>query len=95
MSHFVYILLSIKSDIYYVGQSADIASRLVAHNYSSSDSFTSKHRPWSLFTAVLVPSRSVAVRLEKYLKKKNRQFLFRFATQIELQKWVVNKYTND
>ncbi|MCB0611642.1 MAG: GIY-YIG nuclease family protein, partial [Lewinella sp.] len=46
--HFVYILYSEGSQIYYVGQTPDLSTRLLFHNELSEKSFTSRHRPWEL-----------------------------------------------
>ena len=76
--HYLYILYSESSDIYYVGQTDDIDLRLKHHNFSDQLTFTSKHRPWELKTLFTVESRSVAMTLEKFIKKqKSRKFIER------------------
>jgi putative endonuclease len=66
--HYLYILYSPSADQYYVGQTPDMETRLLFHNYLSETSFTSRHRPWHLKRAIAVSSRSEAVRLENYIK---------------------------
>ena len=75
-SHFLYFLYSSNSDIYYVGESADVHLRLLFHNHLSANSFTAKHRPWTILKAVDVNSRSRARKIERYIKKrKSRKFI--------------------
>ncbi|MBS1765358.1 MAG: GIY-YIG nuclease family protein [Bacteroidetes bacterium] len=69
----VYVLLSLKSNIYYVGQTADLDERIIQHNFSATDSFTSKHRPWELKASIPVDNLSKAIRIEKYIKKQKRK----------------------
>ncbi|MCE7955616.1 MAG: hypothetical protein DYH00_08130 [Bacteroidetes bacterium CHB6] len=42
----VYMLFSTKSNIFYVGQTSDLDERIIQHNETAIDNFTSKHRPW-------------------------------------------------
>jgi len=48
MKYHVYILYSPKFDKYYIGQSANLEARIIAHNTQDKASFTSKYRPWLL-----------------------------------------------
>ena len=66
--HYVYILYSNKSDIYYVGISNDVELRLQFHNHISTSSFTSKHRPWTLEASISVPTQAHAIRVERYMQ---------------------------
>ena len=69
-SHFVYFLYSPSSDIYYVGESGNVDLRLSFHNHLNPNSFTAKHRPWTLLKAVDVHTRSRARKIEQYIKKR-------------------------
>lgn len=74
--HYLYILYSASSDKYYVGQTPDLETRLLFHNELSEDSYTSKHRPWELVCSIEVPSRSEAMKLERYVKgRKSRRYI--------------------
>ena len=95
MKCYVYILHSPSSDKFYVGQTANLEQRLLEHNETSTKSFTSKYRPWILKTSFEMPSRSAAMKLEKYLKKKNRAFLQRAFDDIPLQEYLLNKFSSD
>ena len=73
---YVYILFSASADKFYVGQTDNLDLRLKFHNNLSENSFTAKYRPWILKRAIPVQSRSQAVRLEKYIKRrKSKRFI--------------------
>ena len=82
---FVYILQSENTEQYYVGHTDDPERRLMEHNESPHNTYTSKHRPWKLMARIAVnDNRSDAMALEKYIKgKKRRSFIERI---IERQK---------
>jgi putative endonuclease len=46
--HYLYILYSQGSNLYYVGISTDAFTRLDIHNTTDRDTFISRHRPWEL-----------------------------------------------
>ncbi|MCB9303052.1 MAG: GIY-YIG nuclease family protein [Lewinellaceae bacterium] len=78
--HFVYILYSEGADIFYVGQTPDLHTRLLFHNKLSLNSFTSKHRPWTLLRSITVNNRSEAIILERYIKgRKSKDYIQRLA----------------
>ncbi len=59
-----------KSDIFYIGYSADPYKRIEQHNSSPFASFTSKHRPWTLVAVFSAgESRGFAMKMEKEFKK--------------------------
>jgi putative endonuclease len=73
----VYVLLSEKSAIRYVGMTQDLERRLKEHN-SGKSKFTSGHMPWRvIYTELFSDSKSARTR-EKYLKTgAGRRFLDR------------------
>ena len=77
MEWFVYILYSENGNIYYIGQTNNVARRLYKHNHSNTQ-FTSKYKPWVLKCVIEKPSRSEAIRLEKKLKNLTRERLDTF-----------------
>ena len=93
--HFVYILYSPSSDIYYVGESDNVTVRMNFHNLLNPHSFTSKHRPWSLKKTIPVSSRSIARKIERYIKKrKSRKFIISLINNdIAVQK-LITKFSN-
>ena len=68
--HFVYILYSPSADKYYVGQTENLELRLQFHNELSEHSYTSNYRPWDLKLSIPVLNRSMAMRIEKHIKKR-------------------------
>ena len=66
---YVYILYSETIKRYYVGQTADIESRLERHNNGYVKS-TKRGLPWKLVYKIEVHSRSEALILERKIKKR-------------------------
>jgi putative endonuclease len=67
MSYYVYILESIKTKKYYIGQTEDLESRLKRHNNGSNKS-TKSGAPWELKCWKMHKTRSEAVQEEMKLK---------------------------
>ena len=88
---FVYVLFSSIYDKFYIGQTANLESRLEQHN-STGNGFTSKYRPWTLFRNLNVENRSQAMKIEKYLKKKDRNFIRRLATDEDLIEYIKHRF---
>lgn len=66
--HYVYLLRSLADPTQtYVGYSADLRTRLCAHNAGGSP-HTSKHRPWKLVTYLAFSEKNPALAFERYLK---------------------------
>ena len=73
---YVYILFSHQSQIYYVGSTEDYKRRLLEHNSTLKNKFTSKHAPWELKLVLLFKSRSEAMKFERMIKKqKSKLFI--------------------
>ncbi|MEZ4982856.1 MAG: GIY-YIG nuclease family protein [Saprospiraceae bacterium] len=72
----VYILYSTGFDKFYIGQTSDITTRLEFHNHISETSFTSRYRPWDLAWSLEVPNQKIAMKIERFIKKKkSRSYL--------------------
>jgi putative endonuclease len=67
MKYYVYILVSLKSGIRYVGMTEDVEKRLEQHNKGKSK-FTKGHIPWELKYFEELETRIKAREREKYLK---------------------------
>ena len=75
MPFFLYILHSQKIDRYYIGVSADVESRLQAHN-SASKGWTTRGRPWHLVFKRQFAEKMTAQKWERWLKnQKSRKLL--------------------
>ena len=90
---YVYILHSIGSGKYYIGQTNNIERRLYEHNEGEESSYTSKFRPWKLLVCIPVDTRSAAVKIERYLKKKPRVYIDRVVSEKELQDYIVHRFS--
>jgi predicted GIY-YIG superfamily endonuclease len=65
---FVHIIRSVDHpDHRYVGVSADVATRLAAHNAGQNRS-TARWRPWALDVCIEFRTKRLAMRFERYLK---------------------------
>ena len=72
---FVYVLISQKNKRIYIGQTADLEKRILAHNKGFCFS-TKPYRPWAIGHSEVLGSRSKAVIRERYLKSAaGRRFL--------------------
>ena len=67
MSHFVYIIKSLKDDKYYIGETADLNRRLFEHNEGWVKS-TKYRRPFILIYFEELESRKFALIREKQIK---------------------------
>ncbi|HAD82889.1 MAG: hypothetical protein A2509_09865 [Candidatus Edwardsbacteria bacterium RIFOXYD12_FULL_50_11] len=75
MSYFVYVLKSISVETRYIGSSADINERLVAHN-NGKCKYTRNRRPWVLVYSEEFATLADAMKRERYLKTgQGREFL--------------------
>ena len=73
---YVYILYSISSDKFYIGQSEDPWERLAHHNNDEKDTFTAKYRPWELKAIFKVgDTRTEALKVESFIKKQKSRKL--------------------
>jgi predicted GIY-YIG superfamily endonuclease len=64
----VYVLRSERDPArHYVGQTADVASRLADHNAGGS-AHTAKYRPWRLAVSIEFETQNQATAFERYLK---------------------------
>jgi putative endonuclease len=73
--YYTYVLRSAVKNMLYKGSTEDIQRRLLEHN-SAMTNFTSKYRPWELVYFETFPTRSEAIRSEKFFKTgRGREFL--------------------
>jgi putative endonuclease len=74
MEFIVYILKSELDDTYYIGYTIDLNRRLSEHN-SGKSKYTSGKMPWKVVYYERFPTRTEALKREKFLKKqRNRTF---------------------
>ncbi|MFL5729985.1 MAG: GIY-YIG nuclease family protein [Cytophagaceae bacterium] len=84
--YFIYILYSPSFDKYYVGYTHDYSQRLISHNTTDRNTFTSKYRPWEIKALFQVGDvEAKPVRIEKFIKRqKSKAFLIRLIEGCEL-----------
>jgi len=75
--YYIYIIYSKSADRYYIGYSNDTERRLEEHNTKPFNTYTSKHRPWTMKAAFPVSEdRGQAMKIERYLKRlKSRKII--------------------
>ncbi len=75
--YYIYILYSAVHDKYYVGQTNDLERRLLEHNESPRNSYTSKYRPWKMIRSFEIgESLGLARKVENHIKRqKSKAFL--------------------
>ena len=91
--HYVYILYSEKHDKFYVGQTADLQTRLLFHNELAQNSFTSKYRPWSIACSIPVENASIATRMERYIKKrKSKTYIQKLVKEEKTRQKLISRF---
>ncbi|CAN5188135.1 hypothetical protein BH09BAC3_BH09BAC3_01720 [soil metagenome] len=78
---YVYILTSKIDASFYIGQTNDLAARLLRHN-TGKENYTSRKLPWEILWSAEGESRSAAMKLERKLKNmKSRKGINEFISQ--------------
>ena len=72
MSYFVYMLISIKKNITYVGYTSNLKKRIELHNNGKVAKFT-RGRKWKLIFFEKLSTKNEAISREYYIKK-NRKY---------------------
>ena len=67
MSHFVYVLRSLKSGRRYIGSTSDLTKRLQNHNAGKVRS-TKFYRPYEIIYREVFPTKTEALKREKFFK---------------------------
>ena len=83
MSFFIYIIFSASIDKYYVGYSTNPWIRIEQHNTNTKDKFTGRTSDWELKAVFEVMNKSVAVRLERFIKKQKSRALIERLCQFD------------
>ncbi len=73
---YLYVLHSPEFNIYYTGSSEDPWARLLQHNTTDKNTFTTKYRPWILVAVFSCgPTRSEALKIERWVKQQKSRKL--------------------
>ncbi len=83
MPFFVYVLESLKTGNFYIGQTGhELTDRLQEHN-NGENIATKGRRPWKLVSYCSFQTRREAIKYEKYLKSlKNKKYLRQYIKEI-------------
>jgi putative endonuclease len=75
--HQIYILKSLKSGQYYVGETSNIDQRMVFHNSMESNTNSTKSGiPWEIKYIIEVQDRNIALKIESHIKSmKSRVYI--------------------
>ncbi len=65
--HYVYIIRSLSSGRFYIGETSNLQDRLIRHNQNRSKA-TKNRGPWKIVIYCVVQNKSQAVKLERKLK---------------------------
>ena len=92
----VYILKSVKAESYYVGQTDNLERRIQEHNFLSTDSYTSKFRPWEIVAQINCgDTRGDALKVERYIKRQKRKAFIQIVIEKQQDEdflqWLRNK----
>ena len=92
---FVYILYSISTDRFYIGQTENLEERLIQHNtVYFKNSYTHSVKDWVVFHKIECVSREQAVRIELHIKKaKKRNYLLDLKSYPEIGDKLLIKYS--
>ena len=66
--YYVYILYSADFNKSYVGYSQNIERRMREHNFTETQGFTLRYRPWVLIYTETLETKTDALKREKYYK---------------------------
>ena len=81
MEYYVYVLESVSTGRYYIGQTADVSSRLVRHNAGYVKS-TKGRGPWRVKFSKCFTTRAEAMRVEQKLK--------RMKSRKRVEQWIIS-----
>jgi putative endonuclease len=94
--HFVYVIISLKTGRFYVGESSDVERRLAIHN----DRLLNKNStisgiPWELYLTIECKNRSQALKIEQHIKQmKSRTYIQNLLKYPEMREKLLEKYSD-
>jgi putative endonuclease len=94
--NFVYILKSLKTNTFYIGETYDIDQRLLYHNDPIlNQNSTKKGIPWEQFLILKVENRAIARRIEEHIKRmKSRKYIENLKQYPEMQTKLISSISN-
>ncbi|MBC6997304.1 GIY-YIG nuclease family protein [Cytophaga sp. FL35] len=93
--HYVYVIQSEKTKGFYIGETANLETRLNWHNNVELNIGVTKNSiPWQYHFTLPVPNRTIALGIEKHIKKmKSRVYLENLLKYPEISKRLLKKYS--
>src|SRR4051812_17328325 len=93
--HYVYIIQSISTSNYYVGETPDPESCLIFHNDKERNTNSTKSGiPWQLFWTLQLNNKTLALKIEKPIKKmKSCKYLEDLKKYPAISEKLILKYT--
>jgi putative endonuclease len=92
--HYVYILKSIKTGYFYIGETPEVSIRLEFHNDVEKNTNSTKTGiPWEVFWILEVSDRKIARLIEKHIKSmKSTTYIVNLKKFPEISKKLILKY---
>jgi len=92
--HYVYIIYSLSSDSFYIGETSDLETRLSSHNNKVFDkSFSKIADDWEYFYIIPCNDRKQAIAIEKHIKKmKSKIYIRNLILYPEITETLLKKY---
>ncbi|WMJ75579.1 GIY-YIG nuclease family protein [Cytophagaceae bacterium ABcell3] len=91
--YFVYIILSQKSQRFYIGQTSDLKKRLQQHNCPESTYLTRSGQPWVLYFSIECQTIKQAMRVERHIKEmKSRRYIENLTKYPDMVAKLLEKY---
>jgi putative endonuclease len=91
--HHLYILYSKSADRYYIGETHDLAARIILHNsHAYEGSFSKIASDWKVVLDFETENRTEALSLEKFIKKmKSKKFILKIIANPEILLDILSK----
>ena len=91
---FVYILYSVSTNAYYIGQTLDLEVRIEEHNSKFYDkTSTAKAKDWELYFSINCETRTQAILIESHIKSmKSRKYYESLKKYPEISQRLKNKF---
>ena len=91
---FVYILYSVSTNAYYIGQTLDLEVRIEEHNSKFYDkTSTAKAKDWELYFSINCETRTQAILIESHIKSmKSRKYYESLKKHPEISQRLKNKF---
>ncbi len=95
--HYIYIIKSLKTGRYYIGESPEVLVRLDFHNDPIKNTNSTKSGiPWELFWSLEVSDRSLARKIGLHIKKmKSVKYYENLKRYPEISEKLIQKYSHD